>query len=187
MEQILVNEQQTASWFYENNGERKGGISEPELVKLIKAGVISHGTAVWEKGFPDWMCIENTELRQYLDNIAPPPLSGIHVNNSVVWVLAFAPVIGLCLEYFVAGVMYGNSYQAESAAANGNFWFITLILNIALCFWDEKRLEKAGIKTESFKGLTWLVPVYLYKRAQALKQNLAYFIVWVVCFCLMFV
>jgi len=31
------------------------------------------------------------------------------------------------------------------------------------------------------------VPVYLYQRSQALKQNLAYFIVWIVCFLLIVV
>ncbi|MCB1659010.1 MAG: DUF4339 domain-containing protein, partial [Pseudomonadales bacterium] len=59
---------------------------------------------------------------------------------------------------------------------------ITLILNIGLSYWDEKRIKAAGTNTESFSGWVWLVPVYLFQRAKALKQNLAYFIVWIVCF-----
>ncbi|MFO1353881.1 MAG: hypothetical protein U1E88_05305 [Acinetobacter sp.] len=35
---------------------------------------------------------------------------------------------------------------------------------------------------EKFKGMVWLVPVYLFQRAKALDQSLAYFIVWIVCF-----
>ena len=33
--------------------------------------------------------------------------------------------------------------------------------------------------------MVWLIPVYLYQRAKVLNQNLAYFIVWIVCFALM--
>ena len=68
--------------------------------------------------------------------------------------------------------------------ANSKYWFVTLGLNIALAFFDEKRLKNAGHNTDKFKGWVWLVPVYLYQRAKATKQNLAYFIVWIVCFVL---
>lgn len=59
---------------------------------------------------------------------------------------------------------------------------ITIALNIMLSILDERKLEKAGVKTEKFKGMVWLVPVYLFQRAKALDQSLAYFIVWIVCF-----
>ena len=174
-----------ADWFYEENGQRKGPISEENMVELIKASTISHGTSVWKKGFPDWLKIENTDLRIHLDNSSPPPLSGEHINNTVVWVLAFAPLIGYFLEWVVAGAIHGdNEYAAEAAMENGKYWFVTLALNIALSIFDEKRLKKAGHNTDKFKGWVWLVPVYLYQRAKFTKQNLAYFIVWIVCFVL---
>lgn len=171
-------------WFYEENGQRKGPVSESEIVQLVKTSVISHGSSVWQKGFPDWLKIENTELRTHLDDSAPPPLSGEHVNNTLIWVLAFAPIIGLVLEYVVAGAQYGNNVLAEMAVKGNKYWFITVILNIGLAFFDEKRLKKAGHNTDKFKGWVWLVPVYLYQRAKNTKQNLAYFIVWIVCFVL---
>lgn len=62
--------------------------------------------------------------------------------------------------------------------------FITLILNIDLSYLDGKRLKQAGTDTSTFSGWVRLVPVYLYQRSQGLKQNLAYFIVWIVCFLL---
>ena len=169
-------------WFYEQGGQRKGGVSEVEIANLIKSGILSFGSSVWKKGFSDWMKIENTELRKHFDDSTPPPLTGEHVNNTVVWVLAFAPIIGLMLEYFVAGMVYHSEYSAERAVSNGKFWYITLILNIGLSYWDEKRIKLAGTNTEKFSGWVWLVPVYLFQRAKALKHNLAYFIVWIVCF-----
>lgn len=69
----------------------------------------------------------------------------------------------------------------------GGCWYITLALNILLGIFDEKRLQKAGHNTARFKGWIWLVPVYLYQRAQYLQQNLAYFIVWLVCFALVLI
>ncbi|TVL08690.1 hypothetical protein AYI82_10140 [Shewanella algae] len=174
---------QELPWFYEAKGERKGGVSEVAIVELIKNGTISYGTSVWRKGFPDWMKVENTELKAHLDDSAPPPLTGENVNNTIIWFLAFAPAIGLFLEGFVAGIVYGdNEYRIEEAISGAEFWYITLILNIALSIFDSKRLKAAGHNTDKFKGWVWLVPVYLFQRAKALKQNYAYFAVWIVCF-----
>jgi hypothetical protein len=173
-----------AQWFYEENGQRKGGVPESELIRLIQEGRVTYGSAVWKKGFPDWMHVENTVLKSYLEDVAPPPLTGAQVDNTVVWVLAFAPLIGLCLEYALAYAMYDDEFTVNVAVASNKFFFVTLALNIALSFLDEKRLEKAGHNTTKFKGWVWLVPVYLYQRAQNLKHNQAYFITWIVCFVL---
>jgi hypothetical protein len=67
-----------------------------------------------------------------------------------------------------------------------NLWFITLGINIGLSYFDEKRLKKAGHNTEAM-GAAWLVPVYLFKRAEVLKQKNSYFIVWCVMFVLMLI
>ena len=60
-------------------------------------------------------------------------------------------------------------------------------LNLFLSVLDERRLRKAGHDTEDFKGWVWLVPVYLYQRAKATRQNLAYFMVWIACFAVVLV
>lgn len=173
------------SWFYEQNGQRKGGISEADIIILIKNQTVSYGTSVWRQGFPEWMVIENTELRGHLEKVVPPPLTGNNVNNTIVWILAFAPIIGFVLEYMVAFAMNpDDEYLAEQAMQNAEFWYITVILNIALSVFDQMSLKKAGTNTKAFKGWVWLVPVYLFQRAKALKHNLAYFIVWIVCFLL---
>ena len=173
-------------WYYESGGARKGGHTEEEMIDLVKAGDIRPGTVVWQQGFTDWTKVEETDLATHLDLSGPPPLSGDHVNNTIIWVLAFAPIIGLILEGIVAGMVYGgNEYRIQAALSNAQFWYITLILNIGLSLRDEKMLEKSGIDTSKFKGMVWLVPVYLYQRSKALGQNLAYFIVWIVSFVLM--
>jgi hypothetical protein len=183
-----VSQEQTTTenkWFYEENGCRKGPISEGEMIQFIKSSVISHGTSVWKQGFQDWSKIENTDLHIHLNNSTPPPLSGEKINNTLAWVLALAPLIGYFIEWFIAGAMHGgNTFAAQVAMANSQYWYITLGLNISIAFFDEKRLKDAGHNTDEFKGWVWIVPVYLYQRAQATKQNLAYFIVWLACFIL---
>lgn len=169
-------EKGSAQWFYEEKGEKsKQGLGESDIIKLIQEGRINYGTLLWRPGFQNWTAVEMTELKQYL--IAPPPVSGTHVNNTLAWVIAFVPIIGAILEGFVSGLVYGY-YRPNK------FWYITLLLNIILCIYDEKRLKAAGYDVSKLKGWVWFVPVYLFQRARLLKQNLAYFIVWLVCFLL---
>lgn len=172
----------TASWFYEEDGRRKGPITEEVIVKLIQAGKISYGSLVWKNGFSEWLKMEDTELRHHLGKVVPPPISGKHVNNTIVWVLAFAPLIGFLFEVFVSFMIDGSGDAGAAAIDNDKYWYITLALNIGLSYFDEKRLGQAGWDTSKFKGMTWLVPVYLFKRAKVLNQSLAYFIVWLACF-----
>lgn len=182
---ILLNEQPNSQenvWFYEQGGQRKGGVSESEIIDFIRSGILTSGSIVWKQGFSDWVKIESTELGKYLSNNEPPPLTGENVNNTVVWVLAFAPILGLMLEYFVAGMVYDSEYSIERAVSNGKFWYITLMLNIGLSYWDERRIKASGTNTSKFSSWVWLVPVYLFQRAKVLKHNLAYFIVWIICF-----
>lgn len=185
---IMAGESQTTTanaWFYEENGQRKGPLSDVGMIQLIKSNKISYGSSVWKKGFPDWLKIENTELGIHLEEIAPPSLTGEHVNNTFVWILAFAPIIGIFLEGLLAGIIHGgNQFAAAIAISNHDYWFVTLALNIGLAYFDEKRLKEAGHNTDKFNGWVWIVPVYLYQRAKNLNQNLAYFIVWIVCFAL---
>jgi hypothetical protein len=173
----------TNLWFYEEKGERKGGASEQEMAKLIRSGRLGYGSSVWVHGFNEWAKLEDTPLRQHLQQ-TPPPLAGSQVNNTLVWVLAFAPIIGYLMEWFVAGALNSSESAAVRAMENASYWYITLALNLLLSFFDEKRLQKAGHNTSRFSGWVWLVPVYLYQRAKNLQQNLAYFIVWLACFAL---
>lgn len=169
-------------WHYEQNGERKGGVDQQQIIDLIRGGELTYGSRVWKKGMSDWAKIEQTEFRSHLEDTAPPPLGGSAVNNKVVWLLAFAPLIGYLLESFVAGLFTGSEGQWERAMAANRYWYVTLALNIALSVLDSKRLKQAGYDVSRFKGWVFVVPVYLFQRAKLLNQNLAYFITWIVCF-----
>lgn len=162
-------------WHYTFNGNRVGPIDQQAAQRLISSGSIKRDTMVWRQGMKDWQEAETTELSSlFASHSTPPPMRGEDVNNTLIWVLAFAPIIGLFLQGILAGA---------TQSAIGNFWLATLILNAALCLADEAQLKKAGHDT---KGMTvWaflLVPVYLFVRASRLKQKNAYAWVWVVMF-----
>lgn len=179
----MQNASQTAvagSWYYEADGARVGPRTADEMVALVKSGAVGYGTAVWTQGMAEWQQAERTALRQHLEQGTPPPLSGAHVKNGLVWTLAFAPLIGLMLEYFVAGMIQGDA--GEQAAADGTYWYVTVILNIALSWLDERALKRAGHDTAKLKGFVWLIPVYLYQRARVLGQKPAYLFVWIAAF-----
>lgn len=182
-----LNVDSEESWFYESNGQRNGPISKSEIVALIKSSIITSDTPIWKQGFPGWLRLEDTDLARHLDKNVPPPLVGDHINNTVVWVLAFAPLIGTFLAGLIAGIIAkGNEAEALYDLKSFKYTIMIFLLNTALSIIDEKQLKKAGHNTNKFKGWVWLVPVYLYQRARATKQNLSYFIVWIICFLLIF-
>jgi len=169
-------------WFYEENGERRGNLDDAQMIELIRAGQLDRRTPVWKTGYSDWLLLDETELRAHLDALSPPPLSGRHVDNTLAWVLAFAPLLGYLLEWILAFAIHDSELRAQRAMDEASYWYVTLGLNILLGVLDAKRLQKAGHDTRRFRGWVWLVPVYLYQRAKHLQHNLSYFVVWLVGF-----
>jgi hypothetical protein len=161
----------TADWHYEMNGSRIGPVSETEISDLISANKLGRRSFVWRKGMSEWVALDTTAFGARFAN-EPPPLTGAAVSNTLVWWLAFGPLVGA----FCAGVLSGATGKSLD-----KFWWVTLVLNIALSIADEKKLKQAGHKTDQM-GPSFIVPVYLYKRAKILHQSNSYFIVWVVLF-----
>lgn len=163
-------------WYYEVKGARKGPVSERKIGQLIDSKVVFYDTSVWRQGYSDWRRVSDTELRGHLDKVGPPPLLGEKVNNTFIWVLAFAPILGDFLQGLIAGILHG-SYALLHAH---KYWYVTLLLNLLLCVLDERQLKKAGHNTAHFRGWIWLIPVYIFQRAKALHQSKAYFVVWII-------
>ena len=164
---------QEADWHYELNGVRTGPVTEGDMSQLISSNKLGRGSFVWQKGMTDWLTLEKTVFsRRFTEE--PPPLTGAAISNTLVWWLAFAPLVGLFLAEFLAGA---SNTGAEK------FWWVTLVLNIVLSIADEKKLKQAGHRTDQM-GPSFIVPVYLFKRAKILQQSNNYFIVWLVLFVL---
>lgn len=163
----------TGTWHVEQNGKRTGPFTTPQVQAMIAAKQLTRDSLTWRPGEAAWTPLHQTPLASSFAD-EPPPLTGAAIPNGLVWVLAFAPLIG----EFTAGLIAGITNTDIDS-----YWWVTLALNIVLSLMDERRLKAAGHDTKKMGG-AWLVPVYLYKRSRVLKHNLAYFIVWVVCFVL---
>lgn len=164
-------------YHYEENGHRKGPVEKEEIQKLIDNNILDRDSKIWCQEFSDWKSIHETDFDT--SKLPPPPLSGSSINNTYIWILAFAPIIGTILEYTIAYAFSSTDYEAEINVENGKYWAATMLVNILLCWLDEKQLNKSGHDTSKFKGWLWLVPVYLYIRCNKTKVNLAPFIIWI--------
>jgi hypothetical protein len=49
-------------WFYEEKGERKGGLDTQQIIAFIQSGKLIYGCLVWKIGMPDWIRIEKTDV-----------------------------------------------------------------------------------------------------------------------------
>ena len=162
-------------WYYNIKGKRVGPVDAIQIQSLAIQGVINNSTLVWREGFSEWVAVGQTTLK--LVSSGPPPLTGEAVGNGLVWTVAFVPILGTLLQHFIAMITESDS---------NNLWFITIILNILICIADGNVLKNAGHDTTKFGGWTWLVPVYLFKRANALCQGQGYFVTWMICFFISF-
>jgi len=51
-------------WFYVENGQKNGPVTEQSLALLLSKGVINSSTLVWKEGMPEWKQLEATELSE---------------------------------------------------------------------------------------------------------------------------
>ncbi len=169
------------NWHYEKNGVRYDNVTEEDIIERIRRGELNASTLVWQQGMLEWQPVSATSLAEILkQSEVPPALPGHRIPGDVVWTLAFAPLIGYILEMWTAGLNGMSFERAYDAVSEGQYWFISLILNIALGYLDERKLRKSGVDTTAFGWLVWLIPVYLWRRAKILGQKPAYFWVWLV-------
>jgi hypothetical protein len=161
-------------WYYSQNGRRIGPVTFDAISDLITTQALTRDTPVWQEGMADWTPASGTALNGLFGAVkTPPPLMGESVNNRIVWILAFAPIIGVLLAQVIA---FAIGYPENE------FPFIVILLNVGLSIADEKQLKKDGHNTKGMGFWVILVPVYLFVRARRLRQKNSYAIVWIVAF-----
>lgn len=172
------------AWFYAQGGERKGPVPTGKLRELLATQAIDGETPVWRKGLADWQPLRTTEIGAQLKDI-PPPIAASHVNNGLVWALAVAPLAYLFVD--VALLNYKSSHPAGDeffeAFLSPLSWLVPLLTNAALCLVDTEQLKRAGYSSGWLTVFALLLaPVYLFVRAQRLRQTPTYGLVWIATF-----
>lgn len=82
------------------------------------------------------------------------------VDNTLIWIQAFMPLLG---ALFIGGTV------------------AIFLINSVILYFDCEKLKKAGYDVEEL-GNSWIVPVYIYKRAEYFNHGKGYFIVWCIAF-----
>lgn len=154
-------------WHVEVDGRRTGPLPSAQVHQLIASNKVNAQSMVWTAGQATWLPLADTEFGTAFHN-TPPPLASERVPQGLIWVLAFAPLIGAFLEGLVSGI---------ARVPTTSLWWITLFLNWGLSVADERRLNGAGYQTKGI-GAALVVPVYMWQRAAALRQRPWYLVVW---------
>jgi GYF domain 2 len=126
-------------------------------LELLRAEKISGDTPVWRKGLADWQPLRTTHLGAHLED-SPPPVAPTHVNNSLVWTLAIAPIGYAILTGWRDAEIMENPYGDHSFAQFVSLG-VPLVLNAAFCLFDERQLKRAGYADK------WLTLEFFWPRS----------------------
>jgi hypothetical protein len=169
------------AWFYAVGGQRIGPVSADKLRELLDGQTIDRDTPVWRKGMVDWQPLGKTEIGTHLEETVPP-IRPNDVNNGFVWALAVAPIAYIFVQ--AAIIDYQAFHLGEDVSFSSTLvWLIPVLANATLCILDERQLRRAGYNSGwmTFFALL-LAPVYLFMRAQRLRQTPSYGYVWIASF-----
>jgi len=188
----------TPEWFYALRGTQIGPVSEAQIKDLLSKGELGPDAYVWRKGLKDWVPIRESGLSAPINDV-PPPLAANLVSNTWVWVIALLPIAFAFVDAAIvqmkiqnlAAAGWWNALELNNQGGlltvapkqpSGLPWGIPPALYTLFGLLDERRLKKAGHSTKYMPLAVLLIPVYLFARANRLKQFPYYGIVWVVCF-----
>lgn len=152
---------------------RVGPVEEAELQRLLAVGTITRDTLVLNSNIGrDFLPLGDTVLAPTATE--PPPLPARAVDDSLVWLLVAIPLGSAILE------------QATGRTSTSLWgWPLAIFLvNVAVSVLDERRVIRSGVSNRSIRlgAWVWLVPVYLYQRARALKGPRYYVWAWLASF-----
>jgi hypothetical protein len=169
------------TWFYAVGGQRIGPVSGDKLRELLATQTIDGQTPVWRRGMVDWQPLGKTEIGTHL-NETPPPIRANDINNGFVWALAIAPIAYIFVQ--IAIIDYQTFHLGEDVSfSSALVWLIPALANATLCILDEQQLKRAGYNSGWMTLFALLLaPVYLFMRAQRLRQTPNYGYVWIASF-----
>ncbi len=123
-------------WYYAKNNEKIGPLNDDLIKQLIKTGVITAQTPVWNEGMQDWMPASKSDLKQMIikNAIRKPSAGTVSVGAKKHSPLKYI-VIGVVIG--VAGICYlgyrmqkndtSQSQKASPAQTIYGSWSATLV------------------------------------------------------------
>lgn len=197
--------QKSHEWFYVVDGKRIGPVSTARLKQLAASSDIRPDDLIWREGMEDWqparsidgLCampsppvpsqtgppphnessnpfdfIESSSVTSSMPGTSVSmPQRKKEINNTLVWIVAFVPIIGAFIELIMGMQMYGAYYIPNS------------LLSVTDIYLIKKSGQLSKKEDRSFPYFfSILIPLYMWKRAELLKQDKHYLWVWIVTF-----
>jgi len=181
------NNQPSTEWYYVANGSRQGPVPASAIRELLKRKELKTDTQVWRKGMPEWKSLRESDLAEFVA-AEPPAISPQHIGNGYVWILALLPLLIGVIE---AAVSASNQEAAARSLvlgfpyhpSKGLPFQIPLLVNALLGWLDDRKLKQAGYGSRVTRVTAVLFqPVYLFLRANRLKQRPYYAGAWIISF-----
>ncbi|MBJ6727427.1 GYF domain-containing protein [Geomesophilobacter sediminis] len=167
------------AWYYVNAGGLQGPVRLERIRTLAASGTLAAETPIWRAGLADWVLL--SEYRESAVEAAPEELieaAEPAPANYLLWVLALAPLWGGIVQ--IVATETTVSLTRRKLAYYGELWWITVLINILVCYVDFYRVRKGG--AEVGKGESWLclaVPAYLYHRDREVPARPPKLWVWI--------
>jgi hypothetical protein len=176
-------------WYYLDRGNKLGPVSVSDITALFGADKIDRDTHVWNATMKEWKVITETELSTIFPQSLAPPIPAAQLNNNWIWVVALLPLIIEVLKQIIIVLAVPKGFPAAYIERvypgfklmNDLTPIAFFGINTALCWEDEKHLTNAGYNTKNMMwAAVFLVPAYLFWRANKVKQFPWYEITWIV-------
>lgn len=165
-------------WYFVTPLGRNGPVNFEFLQYLASAGQISNDTKIWKAGFQDWVKFslykENPEASTPPE---PPAIPEKPLNNSYIWILAFAPAWGTVIQIITTEVRMAISHKTLDYYSQ--MWWIVIAVNIFVSYIDLRQIKAAASCVEKINvWLCLLVPLYIYRRDSIAHEGLRRLWVW---------
>lgn len=154
-------------WYYVTASGRKGPTTLSLIRELAQKREIDPETPIWRSGMEDWV-----PLAKYREEDTPPvglPADMVPLlpekrsGKGLFWGVALAPAWGSVVQIVATEVWVAATHQRLDYYAQ--LWWITVALNLAVCYLDFSRFRKTTQDGETLPHWLWLiVPAYLNRR-----------------------
>ena len=180
-----------AWWVQGGDGQTYGPYTRSQLNGFVTTRAVSAGQLVFGPDTNGWQPASVLGVA-----IAPPPPPPLPPSSAAkalsdpgtaapalwAWMCALGPILGALAGAFVGGMLWPDPFSQVQAINDGSFGIAVLIVALAvnsgLAAKDVKTVQQSGYP-EAKLGMIFLVPYWLFKRAQIVGERPVYGFAWI--------
>ena len=157
-------------WYYKKRDARIGPVAEEELIKLFRSREIGRSTLVSstqnDQSQREWRLFWAAGLLSP-EELTPPPLRPSFASDRYAWLIVIFPLLLSIGDLIRMALMKGATYEPAII-------LVSLFCYGLLAWLDQNKLLELGYTDAQDRLSGWwalLIPVYLWKRANIVRQS----------------